>query len=87
MSRRNAIPWGVVESAGGLPAQRVVGSMGDNKQPKATAHSPDQEEAEELRRILQSDDVAPVDYASYGSAASGADVGLRVCHSCGTRED
>src|SRR6516164_111659 len=41
-----------VESAGGLPA----GSMGDNKQPEENAPSPDQEEAEELRRILLSDD-------------------------------
>jgi len=66
LSRRNAIPWGVVESAGSLPAQRVLDSMGDNKQPKATTPSPEKEEAEELQRILQSDDIAPVDYPSYG---------------------
>jgi hypothetical protein len=39
--------------------------MGDNKKPEANPPSPDQEEAEELRHILQSDDIAPVDYASY----------------------
>jgi hypothetical protein len=39
--------------------------MGYNKKPEAKAPSPDQEEAEELRRILQSDDIAPVDYPSY----------------------
>jgi hypothetical protein len=40
--------------------------MGGKEQPEANAPSPDQEEAEELRRILQSDDIAPVDYTSYG---------------------
>jgi hypothetical protein len=40
--------------------------MGNNKKPEENAPSPDQEEAEELRRILQSDDIAPVDTASYG---------------------
>jgi hypothetical protein len=50
--------------------QQVVGSMGDNKQPEANAHSPDKEEEEELRRILQSDDIAPVDYTSYGKRAA-----------------
>jgi hypothetical protein len=40
--------------------------MGGNKKPEENAPSPDQEEAEELRRILQSDDIAPVDYAHYG---------------------
>jgi len=44
--------------------------MGDNKQPEANAHSPDKEEEEELRRILQSDDIAPVDYTSYGKRAA-----------------
>jgi|SRR6516162_6635287 len=39
---------------------------GDEKQPEANTHSPDKEEAKELRRILQSDDIAPVDYTSYG---------------------
>ena len=40
--------------------------MGDNKQPEANAHSPDEQEAQESRRILQSEDIAPVDYVSYG---------------------
>ena len=40
--------------------------MGDNKQPEENAPSPDQEEAEELRRVLQSDDIAPVDTGSFG---------------------
>ena len=45
--------------------------MGDGKkQPKATTPSPDKDEAEELRRLLQSDDVAPVDCASYGRRAA-----------------
>jgi len=44
--------------------------MGDNKQPEENAPSPDQEEAEELRRILLSDDIAPVDYESYGRRAA-----------------
>jgi hypothetical protein len=44
--------------------------MGDNKQPEKNAPSPDQEQAEDLRRILQSDDIAPVDYASYGKRAA-----------------
>jgi hypothetical protein len=39
---------------------------GDNKQPDGEAPPPGEEEAEELRRILQSDDIAPVDTASYG---------------------
>ena len=39
------------------------------KQPEADTPSSDKEEAEELRRILQSDDIAPVDYASYGRRA------------------
>ena len=39
---------------------------GGKKQPAANAPSPDKEEAEELRRSLQSDDIAPVDYPSYG---------------------
>jgi len=39
---------------------------GCKKQPEANPPSPDQEEAEELQRILQSDDIAPVDYPSYG---------------------
>ena len=62
--------WTAVESARSLLAQPVVGSMGDNKQPEANAHSPDKEEEEELRRILQSDDIAPVDYTSYGKRAA-----------------
>ena len=41
---------------------------GGKKQPAANAPSPDKEEAEELRRILQSDDIASVDYESYGRA-------------------
>jgi hypothetical protein len=40
--------------------------MGDNKQQEGNAPSPDQEEAEQFRRILLSDDIAPVDYVSYG---------------------
>jgi len=44
--------------------------MGDNKQPEENAPSPDQEEAEELRRILLSDDIAPVDYESCGRRAA-----------------
>jgi hypothetical protein len=40
--------------------------MGDKTRPEANARSPDEEEAEELRRILQGDDIAPVDYAHYG---------------------
>jgi hypothetical protein len=43
---------------------------GDKKQPEENAPSPDQEEAEELQRILQSDDIAPVDYASYGRSVA-----------------
>jgi hypothetical protein len=43
---------------------------GSKKQPEATTPSPDKEEAEELRRILQSDDVAPVDYETYGTRAT-----------------
>jgi len=39
---------------------------GGKKQPEANSPSPDKEKAEELWRILQSDDIAPVDYASYG---------------------
>jgi hypothetical protein len=39
---------------------------GDEKQPNATTPSPDKQEAEELRRVLQSDDIAPVDYPGYG---------------------
>ena len=40
------------------------------KQPEENAPSRDQEEAEELQRILQSDDIAPVDYASYGRSVA-----------------
>jgi hypothetical protein len=48
-------------------AANEAGFMGgDEKQPKPTTPSPDKEEAEELRRSLQSDDIAPVDYPSYG---------------------
>ena len=43
-----------------------AGSMGDNKQQEGNAPSPDYEEAEQFRRILLGDDIAPVDYASYG---------------------
>ena len=43
---------------------------GCKKQPEANPPSPDQEEAEELRRILQSDDIAPVDYTSYGRSVA-----------------
>jgi hypothetical protein len=57
--RRKASPWG----------STPVPSMGDN-QPEANTPSPDKEEAEELRRILQSDDIPPVDYASFGRRAA-----------------
>jgi hypothetical protein len=40
--------------------------MGDNKQPEPNALPPDQEEVEEFRRILLSEDIAPIDYVSYG---------------------
>jgi hypothetical protein len=43
-----------LDQQGALSA--VVGSMGDNKQPEANTPSPDKEEAEELRRILLSDE-------------------------------
>jgi hypothetical protein len=39
---------------------------GSKKQPEVNTLSFDEEEVEELRRILQSNDIAPVDYASYG---------------------
>jgi hypothetical protein len=54
MSCRNASLWEPLKRQG-LPAGSSV-PMGDNKQP----------EAQELQRILQSDDIAPVDYPSYG---------------------
>ena len=47
-----------------------AGSMGDNKQQEGNAPSPDYEEAEQFRRILLGDDIAPVDYASYGKRAA-----------------
>jgi hypothetical protein len=44
--------------------------MGGNTRPEANAHSPDQENADALRRILQRDNIAPVDYESYGKHAA-----------------
>jgi hypothetical protein len=44
--------------------------MGDNRKPEANPSSPDKEEAEELRRTVQSDDIAPVDYPSYGRSVA-----------------
>jgi len=58
---REPLTW-----VGGLAAKKAGSMGGDEKQPKPTMPSSDKEEAEDLRRILQSDDIAPVDYPSYG---------------------
>jgi hypothetical protein len=51
----------------GWMARPNLGFHGWQKQPETnTPPSFDKEEAKELRRTLQSDDIAPVDYASYG---------------------
>jgi hypothetical protein len=62
---REQLTW-----VGGLAAKKAGSMGGDEKQPKVTARSPDKEQAEELRRILLSDDIAPVDYASFGKRGS-----------------
>ena len=62
---REQLTW-----VGGLAAKKAGFMGGDEKQPKATTPSLDKEEAEELQRILQSDDIAPVDYPSYGRSVA-----------------
>jgi hypothetical protein len=50
----------------GKPTFQKVGSMG-RESLQGSAVCPEEDDAEEFRRILQSDDIAPVDEASYAT--------------------